>query len=77
VSVQRRTVHKERNLLADALKHLHDAIKADCNDLMRLKTAAEVVGKARRLPTRLMLQFSASSNSASARGSCLSPLSIL
>src|SRR5688500_16685721 len=43
VPVQRRTVHKERNLLAHAPKHLHDEIKADFNDMMNAKTAAEVV----------------------------------
>jgi putative transposase len=37
------TVHKERNLLAHAPKHLHDEIKADFNDMMNAKTAAEVV----------------------------------
>jgi putative transposase len=43
VPVQRCTVHKERNLLAHAPKHLHDEIKADFNDLVHAKTAAEVV----------------------------------
>src|SRR5687767_9888558 len=43
VAVQRCTVHKERNLLAHAPKHLHDEIKADFNDMMNAKTAAEVV----------------------------------
>jgi len=41
--VQRCTVHKERNLLAHAPKHLHDEIKADFNDMVHAKTAAEVV----------------------------------
>lgn len=45
VLVQRCTVHKERNLLAHAPKHLHDEIKADFNDMMHAKTAAEVVTK--------------------------------
>src|ERR671919_1823590 len=45
VPVQRCTVHKERNLLAHAPKHLHDEIKADFNDMMHAKTAAEVVAK--------------------------------
>jgi len=43
--VQRCTVHKERNLLAHAPKHLHDEIKADFNDMMHAKTAAEVVAR--------------------------------
>jgi transposase-like protein len=42
VPVQRCTVHKERNLLAHAPKHLHDEIKADFNDMVHAKTAAEV-----------------------------------
>jgi transposase-like protein len=45
VPVQRCTVHKERNLLAHAPKHLHDEIKADFNDLVHAKTAAEVLAK--------------------------------
>ena len=44
VAVQRCTVHKERNLLAHAPKHLHDEIKADFNDMMYAGSAAEVVG---------------------------------
>jgi putative transposase len=42
VLVQRCSVHKERNLLAHAPKHLHDEIKADFNDMVHAKTAAEV-----------------------------------
>lgn len=45
VPVQRCTVHKERNLLAHAPKHLHDEIKADFNDMMHAKTAEDVLGK--------------------------------
>lgn len=45
VPVQRCTVHKERNLLAHAPKHLHDEIKADFNDMVHAKTAAEVLAK--------------------------------
>jgi putative transposase len=43
VPVQRCAVHKERNLLAHAPKLLHDAIKADFNDMVHAKTAAEVL----------------------------------
>ena len=50
VPVQRCTVHKERNLLAHAPKHLHDEIKADFNDMMHAKTAAEVVAKRKAVP---------------------------
>ena len=45
VPVQRCTVHKERNLLGHAPKHLHDEIKADFNDLVHAKTAAEVLAR--------------------------------
>jgi putative transposase len=45
VPVQRCTVHKERNLLAHAPKHLHDEIKADFNDMMHAGSAAEVLAK--------------------------------
>jgi putative transposase len=45
VSVQRCTVHKERNLLAHAPQHLHDEIKADFNDMVHAGSAAEVVAK--------------------------------
>jgi putative transposase len=37
VPVQRCSVHKERNLLAHAPKHLHDEIKAEFNDMMLAK----------------------------------------
>jgi putative transposase len=45
VPVQRCTVHKERNLLAHAPKHLHDEIKADFNDMVHAKTATEVLAR--------------------------------
>jgi transposase-like protein len=45
VPVQRCTVHKERNLLAHAPKHLQEEIKADFHDMMHAKTAAEVRSK--------------------------------
>ena len=45
VPVQRCTVHKERNLLAHAPKHLHDEIKAEFNDMMHAKTADDVLSK--------------------------------
>jgi transposase-like protein len=40
-------LHKERNLLAHAPKHLHDEIKAEFNDMMHAKTAADVLSKRR------------------------------
>jgi putative transposase len=45
VPVQRCSVHKERNLLAHAPKHLHDEIKADFNDLMYAQTAGDVLAR--------------------------------
>jgi putative transposase len=45
VPVQRCTVHKERNLLAHAPKHLHDEIKAEFNDMVHAKTAEEVLAR--------------------------------
>ena len=45
VPVQRCTVHKERNLLAHAPKHLHEEIKAEFNDMVHAKTAADVQAK--------------------------------
>jgi putative transposase len=45
VPVQRCTVHKERNLLAHAPKHLHDEIKAEFNDMMYAHSAGEVLAK--------------------------------
>ena len=47
VPVQRCTVHKERNLLAHAPKHLHDEIKAEFNDVMHAKATDEVLSSAR------------------------------
>jgi putative transposase len=45
VPVQRCTVHKERNLLAHAPKHLHEEIKAEFNDMVHAKTATDVQAK--------------------------------
>jgi len=45
VPVQRCTVHKERNLLAHAPRHLHDEIKAEFNDMVHAGTAEEVLAK--------------------------------
>lgn len=47
VPVQRCTVHKERNLLAHAPKHLHEEIKAEFNDMVHAKTATDVQAKRR------------------------------
>jgi putative transposase len=56
VPVQRCTVHKERNLLAHAPKHLHDEIKAEFNDMMHAKTAAEVLARRKAFLARWKLR---------------------
>jgi putative transposase len=56
IPVQRCTVHKERNLLAHAPKHLHDEVKADFNDLMHAKTAEEVLAKRKAFLARWKLR---------------------
>src|SRR3954452_13976288 len=45
VPVQRCAVHKERNLLAYAPKHLHEEVKADFHDMVQAKGKAEVLAK--------------------------------
>jgi len=45
VAVQRCTVHKERNLLAHAPKHLHEEIKADFTAMMHAGDAKAVSAK--------------------------------
>jgi transposase-like protein len=45
VPVQRCAVHKERNLLAHAPKHLHEEVKADFHDMVHAKDRAEVLAK--------------------------------
>ena len=45
VPVQRCAVHKERNLLAHAPKHLHEEVKADFHDMVHAKGKAEVLAK--------------------------------
>jgi len=56
VPVQRCSVHKERNLLAHAPKHLHDEIKADFNDLMYAQTADQVLARRKALLAKWRLR---------------------
>jgi putative transposase len=56
VPVQRCSVHKERNLLAHAPTHLHDEIKADFNDMVHARTAAEVMAKRKAFLTKWRLR---------------------
>ena len=55
-AVQRCTVHKERNLLAHAPKHLHDEIKAEFNDMMHAGNAEDVLGKRKAFLARWKLR---------------------
>jgi putative transposase len=61
--VQRCTVHKERNLLAHAPKHLHDEIMADFNDMVHAKTAAEVLARRNAFLARWKLRCRAVADS--------------
>jgi putative transposase len=63
VPVQRCTVHKERNLLAHAPKHLHDEIKADFNNMVHAKTAAAVVAKRKAFRAKWKLRCRAVADS--------------
>jgi putative transposase len=63
VPVQRCTVHKERNLLAHAPKHLHDEIKADFNDMVHAQTASEVLARRRAFLSRWRLRCRAVADS--------------
>ena len=63
VPVQRCTVHKERNLLAHAPTHLHDEIKAEFNDMMHAKTAAEVLARRKAFLARWKLRCRAVADS--------------
>lgn len=68
VPVQRCTVHKERNLLAHAPKHLHDEIKADFNDMVHAKTAAEVQAKRKAFLAKWRLRCRAVADSLAEAG---------
>ena len=63
VPVQRCTVHKERNLLAHAPKHLHEEVRADFNDMMHAGSAAEVVAKRKVFLAKWRLRCRAVANS--------------
>jgi hypothetical protein len=54
--MQRCSVHKERNLLAHASKQLHDEIKADFNDMVHARTAAEALAKRKAFLTKWKLR---------------------
>jgi putative transposase len=71
VPVQRCTVHKERNLLSHAPKHLHDEIKADFNDMVHAKTAAEVVAKRKAFLAKWKLRCRAVADSLDEAGARL------
>jgi transposase-like protein len=56
-------VHKERNLLAHAAKHLHEGIKADLNDMLHATTAAAVLAKRKALLAKWKLRCRAVADS--------------
>jgi transposase-like protein len=68
VPVQRCTVHKERNLLAHAPTHLHDEIKAEFNDMIHAKTAAEVLARRKAFLARWKLRCRAVADSLAEAG---------
>jgi transposase-like protein len=63
VPVQRCTVHKERNLLAHAPKHLHDEIRAEFNDMMHANSAGAVLAKRKAFLARWKLRCRAVADS--------------
>jgi transposase-like protein len=71
VPVQRCTVHKERNLLAHAPKHLHAEIKADFNDMVHARTADEVLAKRRAFLAKWKLRCRAVAQSLDEAGARL------
>ena len=73
VPVQRCTVHKERNLLAHAPKHLHDEIKAEFNDMVHAKTADDVLSKRKAFLARWKLRCRAVADSLEELASACSP----
>lgn len=71
VPVQRCTVHKERNLLAPAPKHLHDEIKADFSDMMYAETAKAVCQRRKAFLAKWRRKCPAVANSLEEAGECL------
>ena len=63
VPVQRCTVHKERNLLAHAPKHLHDEIKAEFNDMVHADSATAVLARRKAFLARWKLRCRAVADS--------------
>jgi len=54
--IQRCTVHKHRNLLAHAPKHMHDELSEDYRDMIYAETSAEVATR-RKYFLRLLSWF--------------------
>jgi transposase-like protein len=63
VPTQRCTVHKHRNLLANAPERLHDEITADYNDMIYAETPQEVQTKRQAFLRKWRLRHGAVSNS--------------
>ena len=69
--VQRCSVHKERNLLAHAPKHLHDEVKDDFNDMMHAKTAGEILARRKTFLAKWKLSYRLVATSLEEAGECL------
>lgn len=61
--IQRCTVHKHRNLLAHAPKHLHEEIGADYRDMIYAETAQEVMRRRRAFVRKWRLRCRAVADS--------------
>ena len=71
VPTQRCTVHKHRNLLANAPERLHDEITADYNDMIYADTPQEVQTKRQAFLRKWRLRHSAVANSLEEAGDSL------
>jgi transposase-like protein len=63
VPVQRCTVHKHRNLLANATERLHEEITADYNDMIYAETPHEIEDRRRKFVTKWRLRHRAVADS--------------
>jgi transposase-like protein len=61
--IQRCTVHKHRNLLGHAPKHMHDELTEDYRDMIYAETAAEVEKRRRAFPRKWRLKYKAVADS--------------
>lgn len=66
--IQRCTVHKHRNLLGDAPKHLHDELTEDYRDMICAETAPEVQARRKTFPRKWRLKCRAVADSLAEAG---------